>query len=65
MKKTYRLHCDFHGECKNKAYAEVYPSLLGKKHKDDGWSYLCRKHYFQEQNSYKNKLPAYILKRKR
>jgi len=41
--------CDYHGECNNKAYMEVYPSLLkDKKSKDDGWSYLCRKHYKQE-----------------
>jgi hypothetical protein len=65
MKKKYRNHCDFNGICKNKAYAEVYPSLLGKKHKNRGWSYLCRKHYLQEEKYYKNKLPAYILKRKR
>lgn len=37
---------------------EVYPSMLGEKHKDRGWSYLCRKHYYQEERFYKWKLPA-------
>jgi hypothetical protein len=50
--------CDFEGKCKNKAYREVYPGLLGGKHKNRGWSYLCRKHFFQEQKRFKNKLPA-------
>ena len=53
--------CDYGGTCKNKAYAEVYPSLLGGKHKNSGWSYLCKKHYQQEQERFKEKLPAYIL----
>ncbi|MEK6811129.1 MAG: hypothetical protein AABX96_01320 [Nanoarchaeota archaeon] len=51
-------HCDFKGTCKNKAYREVYPMLLRRKHKRKGWSYLCRKHYFQEQGKYKGKLPS-------
>jgi hypothetical protein len=50
--------CDFKGKCKNKAYREVYQFLLGGKYKDRGWSYLCRKHYVQEQKRFKNKLPA-------
>ena len=64
--KPDEMKCDFEGKCKNKAYAEVYPSLLrfsGKKYKKfkgRGWSYLCRKHYFQEQKKFKNKLPACI-----
>ena len=49
--------CDWKGICKNKAYAEVYPmAIKGKRRK--GWSYLCRKHYFQEEKRYKWKLPA-------
>lgn len=42
--------CDFKGKCSNFAYAEVYP----KK----GWSYLCKKHYFEEQRRLKWKLPT-------
>ncbi|MBI2449619.1 hypothetical protein HYV49_04960 [Candidatus Pacearchaeota archaeon] len=49
--------CDYHGTCKNKAYKEVYPSLLSGKHKRDGWNYLCKKHFKQEQKRLKNKLP--------
>ena len=61
-KAGFMLKCDYQGTCKNKAYAEVYPSILGGKHKGRGWSYLCRKHFFQEEKIFKNKLPAYILK---
>lgn len=53
--------CDFKGICKNKAYAEVYPSLMSNKYKRKGWSYLCRKHYKQEEEKYKWKLPAFIV----
>ena len=49
--------CDFRGECNNKAYREVYPSLLGGKQKNKGWSYLCRKHFKEEQKRLKGKLP--------
>lgn len=49
--------CDWKGICTNIAYAEVYPSLL-KKNSKKGWSYLCKKHYYQEQKIFKNKLPA-------
>jgi len=49
--------CDFHGTCKNKAYAEVYPMFIKGKDKK-GWSYLCKKHYCQEQKRYNGKLPA-------
>ena len=49
--------CDFQGNCTNIAYAEVYPSAM-KNSKKKEWSYLCRKHYFQEQNRLKWKLPA-------
>ncbi|MEK6890687.1 MAG: hypothetical protein AABX03_00965 [Nanoarchaeota archaeon] len=49
--------CDYEGICKNKAYKEVYPFLLKKKHKKGGWSYLCKKHFLQEQKRYKRKLP--------
>ena len=59
-----KKHCDYGGTCKNKAYAEVYPSLMGKKHKSRGWSYLCQKHYTQEQRRYKQELPAYLLPKK-
>ncbi|MEK6927058.1 MAG: hypothetical protein AABX11_01360 [Nanoarchaeota archaeon] len=48
--------CDYHGECRNLAYCEVYPSLTDKKLKDKGWSYLCRRHFNQERKRYKNKL---------
>lgn len=49
--------CDYEGVCKNKAYREVYPSLLKGRYKDKGWSYLCKKHYYQEQKRFKGKLP--------
>ena len=42
-----RAKCDFDGICRNKAFKEVYPMILGGKHKDRGWSYLCRKHFLQ------------------
>ena len=48
--------CDYEGKCKNKAFREVYPSLLGGKYKKRGLSYLCRKHYYQEQKRFKGKL---------
>jgi len=51
------LCCDFRGKCTNFAYAEVYPDIM-KNSKKKGWSYLCRKHYFQEQKRLKWKLPA-------
>jgi len=47
--------CDYRGNCKNLAYKEVYPSLINKSKK--GWSYLCRKHFKQEQKRLKNRLP--------
>jgi len=47
--------CDYKGNCKNLAYKEVYPSLINKSKK--GWSYLCKKHFKQEQKRLKNKLP--------
>jgi hypothetical protein len=50
--------CDYQGECKNKAYREVYPSLMGSKHKGRGWSYLCRKHFYQEEKRLKHKMPC-------
>ncbi len=49
--------CDFHGKCTNKAYAEVFLSLM-KNSKKRGWSYLCKKHYSAEQRRLKWKLPA-------
>ncbi len=50
--------CDYLGKCRNIAYREVYPSLLGGKNKSKGWSYLCKKHYLQERKRLKNKLPC-------
>jgi len=47
--------CDFKGLCTNKAYAEVFP-MLNKN--TNGWSYLCRKHYTEEQKRLHNNLPA-------
>ena len=49
--------CDFLGKCRNKAYREVYPMLMKGRFKRRGWSYLCRKHYYQEQKRFKGKLP--------
>lgn len=49
--------CDFEGKCTNKAYAEVYPFLL-RKTKNKGWSYLCKRHYTEEQKRLKWKMPA-------
>jgi len=48
--------CDYKDECKNKAFRGVYPSLLGGKYKNRGWSYLCRKYYYQEQKKFNGKL---------
>jgi len=48
--------CDYKGACKNNAFREVYPSLLGGKYKNRGWSYLCKKHYYKEQKRFKGKL---------
>ena len=49
----------YDGKCKNKAYREVYPSLLKK---GSGWCYLCKKHFLQEQKRLKNKLPYCSIK---
>ena len=46
--------CDYHGDCNNLAFKEVYPDL-GKK-QEFGWSYLCKKHFKQEQKRFKGKL---------
>lgn len=53
--KKRRPLCDYEGNCKNLAYKEVYPSLINKS--KEGWSYLCKKHFKQEQKRLKNKLP--------
>ena len=45
-------HCDFQGICKNKAFREVYPTLLKGKLKKKGWRYLCKKHFYEEQRSF-------------
>ncbi|MCH8003580.1 MAG: hypothetical protein IH934_03020 [Nanoarchaeota archaeon] len=52
-----KKYCDYGGVCKNKAYREIYPMLLSGKYKNRGWSYLCRKHYYQEQKRFNGKLP--------
>jgi len=49
--------CDYYGKCTNRAYKEVYPSFLKGKDKKEGWNYLCKKHFKQEQTRLKNKLP--------
>mgnify|MGYP001572751228 CR=1 FL=1 len=49
--------CDFKGKCTNKAHAEVYQMAM-KNSKKKGWSYLCKKHYLQEEKRLKWKLPA-------
>jgi hypothetical protein len=49
--------CDYQGKCTNLAYAEVYLFLM-KDNKKKGWSYLCRKHYLEEQKRLKGKLPS-------
>ena len=45
--------CDFRGKFKNRAFREVYPGLLGRGCKNRGWSYLCRKHFYEEQRRFK------------
>ena len=46
--KNYCLPtCDWKGKCKNKAFREIY-------HKK-WWSYLCKKHFLQEQRTFKKK----------
>ena len=57
IKGKRRPLCDYHGECKNLAFKEVYPCMLGGKHKNKGWSYLCKKHFTQEKKRFKGKLP--------
>ena len=52
--------CDYPGNCKNLAFKEVYPDL-GKKKSSAGWSYLCRKHFTQEQIRLGKKLPYCTL----
>jgi len=47
--------CDYKGTCTNKAHMEIYPSVMGGKHEDKGWSYLCRKHFEQEKKRFKGK----------
>ncbi|MEK6850611.1 MAG: hypothetical protein AABX85_03480 [Nanoarchaeota archaeon] len=48
--------CDYQGTCTNRVHREVYPSFLGGKYKNRGWSYLCRKHFEQEVKRFKGKL---------
>lgn len=55
--KTWHPCCDFHGTCINKAYAEVFP-MMKKNNAKKGWSYLCRRHYYEEEKRLKWKLPA-------
>jgi len=57
--------CDHYEKCKNKAHAEVYPDLGKHNKKDRGWSYLCKKHLYQELKLYKKKgdiLPYCLIK---
>ncbi len=61
MNTKKSTNCDYSGTCKNKAYREVYPKLMKGQHKGKGWSYLCRRHYFEEQKKYKGKLPSCSL----
>jgi len=61
LKMKKEPHCDYEGTCKNKAYREVYPKVMGGKHKKKGWSYLCKKHYYQEEKKYNWKLPSCSL----
>ncbi len=51
--------CDFEGKCTNKSHVEVYSMAM--KNGKGGWSYLCKKHFKQEQKKFKGKLP-YCLK---
>ncbi|MFH0713787.1 MAG: hypothetical protein V1644_02870 [Candidatus Micrarchaeota archaeon] len=60
-----KYRCYFGGNCKNKPYCEVYPGLLGGKHKERGWSYLCRKHFKEEQKKYRGNLPYCLVSRKK
>lgn len=48
--------CDYNGKCHNLAYKEVYPNLINRKNKNAEWSYLCKKHFEQEQKKFKGKL---------
>ncbi|HIH22813.1 TPA: hypothetical protein HA238_03730 [Candidatus Micrarchaeota archaeon] len=57
VKWAFQPLCDYDGICINKAYREVYPSLLGGKYRSKGWSYLCKKHFRHEQKRFKGKLP--------
>ena len=52
--------CDYQIKWTNLAYAEVYLFLM-KNNKKKGWSYLCRKHYLEEQNRLKGKLPSCLI----
>ena len=54
VKGKKRPLCDYNGNCENLAFREVYPSLINKSKK--GWSYLCKKHFKQEQKRLKGKL---------
>jgi len=47
--------CDYLGNCRNLAYKEVYPGMI--KNREAGWSYLCKKHFYQEKKRLKRKLP--------
>jgi hypothetical protein len=47
--------CDYHGNCKNLAFKEIYPNL-GKENEEHYWCYLCRKHFRQEKKRLKGKL---------
>ena len=55
LKGKKRPLCDYNGNCKGLAFKEVYPDL-GKKNKNSGWCYLCKRHFEQEQKKFKGKL---------
>lgn len=61
MKSKNKEHCDYRGECKNKAHREVYQCMLAGAKEDVGWSYLCRKHFTHEVKKLRGKLPYCTL----
>ena len=55
--------CDYHGECNNIGYAEVYFPKT-KKEDGSGWSYLCKKHFKQEKEAIDTPIMHWILPNK-
>ena len=60
-----KFKCDFGGVCKNKPFREVYPGMLNRKYADRGWSYLCKKHFYEEQKKFKGKIPWCSISRRK